>query len=303
MQLVNKVLLGAVAACAIAQGQRVAAAGQQPDPTTTPQPSAQPLPTDPQPDPGAQPSTDPSNPSTDPSTDPSSTDPSTDPHAQVPPSDPSTDTTAVAPASEGNVEMADTSDDRFGYAWREDGLRTGIGVSAILGGGVSGFTDQTMRSTTSDVGGLWNLRVTIGSHIPLGVDLSYIGTATDIPMPAGQSATLIGTTAEAALRFNILPHYEWNPYVFAGAGWQRYDVTKSSGTMQLAGMRDSDDLIEFPMGTGVQYRRAGFVADLRGTFRATTEENLVPRTPGDDGDDEFVPMHTWEASAALGYEF
>jgi len=196
--------------------------------------------------------------------------------------------------------MADASSDRFGYAWNEPGLGTGIGVSAILGGGVSGFTDKTMRSTTADVGGLWDLRVTIGSHIPLALDVSYLGTATDIRnMPAGQSSTLIGTTAEAALRYNILPHYDWNPYVFAGAGWQHYDVT--GDRPQLTGMASSDDLIEFPVGTGVAYRRSGFVADLRGTFRATTEENLVVTNPATNSN--FAPMHTWEASAALGYEF
>jgi hypothetical protein len=156
-----------------------------------------------------------------------------------------------------------------------------------------------MRSTTADVGGLWDLRVTIGSHIPVALDVSYLGSATDIGGVPGQSATLIGTTAEAALRYNILPHYEFNPYVFAGAGWQHYDV--SGGSTQLTGMADSDDLIEFPVGTGVAYRRSGFVADLRGTFRATTEENLVVRNPATNSDP--VPLHTWEASAALGYEF
>jgi hypothetical protein len=69
-------------------------------------------------------------------------------------------------------------------------------------------------------------------------------------------------------------------------------------------MADSDDLVEFPIGTGVAYRRHGFVADLRGTFRATTEENLVLTNPAQSNtDNTFAPMHTWEASAALGYEF
>jgi hypothetical protein len=282
IQPIFKVLLGACAVGAVAQGGHIAYAQPATEPTMS--------------DPDAQPPPNPSNESA-----PAVPDPVTS--ATVPPPTdmkPAETTPATDSATEPRIDMADASSDKFGYAWREPRLGTGIGVSAILGGGVTGFTDKTMRSTTADVGGLWDLRVTIGSHIPLALDVSYLGTATNVGgMPAGQSATLIGTTAEAALRFNILPHYDWDPYVFAGAGWQHYDV--SGGSPQLIGMASSDDLIEFPVGTGVAYRRNGFVADLRGTFRATTDENLVVTNPATNSN--AAPMHTWEASAALGYEF
>jgi hypothetical protein len=287
MQPISKVLLGACAVYTVAQGGHIAYAQPANQPTM---PDPAPPSTDPQPPPGSM-------------NEPAPAVPSSDTSATVPPAtDPTTTgTTPVTDSTtESRIDMADASSDKFGYAWREPALGTGIGVSAILGGGVSGFTDKTMRSTTADVGGLWDLRVTLGSHIPLALDVSYLGTATNVrAMPAGQSATLIGTTAEAALRYNILPHYDWNPYVFAGAGWQHYDVT--GDTPQVIGMATSDDLIEFPVGTGLAYRRSGFVADLRGTFRATTEENLVLRNPATGSDP--APMHTWEASAALGYEF
>lgn len=209
--------------------------------------------------------------------------------------------TVIAPV----VETDDSAP--YSYAWREPGLQSGIGVSTIIGGGVTGFTDKTMRNTTSDVGGLWDFRLTIGSHVPLALDLSYVGSATNINgLPTGRKGTLVGTTAEAALRYNMLPHLPWTPYIFAGVGWQRYDVTQTNVSLSDSGMNDHDNLLEFPLGGGLAYRMAGFVFDLRGTFRATTDQDLVLTRPvlaSSPTSDDFAAMHTWEASAALGYEF
>jgi opacity protein-like surface antigen len=196
------------------------------------------------------------------------------------------------------------SDGRHGYAWSDDMMRSGIGVSAIIGGGVVGFTDRTMRDTTANVGGLWDFRLTLGSHIPLGVELAYLGSATNLNGLPSQNGTLIGTTFEGALRYNVLPHFIWTPYVFAGVGWQRYDVSNANVTLSDSGMNDRDNLLEVPLGAGLAYRVAGFVLDLRGTFRAATDQNLVLKTPVvSPTSSDFAPMHTWEASAALGYEF
>jgi hypothetical protein len=182
-------------------------------------------------------------------------------------------------------------------------MSSDIGISTILGGGVGGFTDDTMRDTvSSDVAGLWNLRVTIGSHTPLGVDINYLGSVADIDALTGnESATLVGTTFEGALRYNILPHYAWNPYAFAGIGWQRYDVSGSDFTVADNGINESDNSVVFPMGAGLTFRdTSGLVFDAHGTFRANTEAGLVLEQMGGT---DYAPMHTWEASAAVGYEF
>jgi hypothetical protein len=188
----------------------------------------------------------------------------------------------------------------YGYGWHEPGLQSDIGVGVTVGGGVSGFTDQAMRdTTTSKVSGLWDLRVSIGTHVPIGVDISYVGTAANVESLGRDNGTLIGTTVEGALRFNILPHYKINPYIFAGIGYQRYDLRSPNFAQSDSGMQDSSDFAEFPMGTGISYRdRTGFTADVRGTFRAAANSNLLTDTNGTKAD-----MHTWEASAALGYEF
>jgi hypothetical protein len=189
----------------------------------------------------------------------------------------------------------------YSYAWREPRMRSKFGVAVILGGGITGFIDAAMRDVMKkDFGGLWDLRVSMGTHVPLGLDVSYVGTATSLQTIAGiDNGTLIGTTVEGALRYNILPHFAWNPYVFAGVGWQRYDVTDASFLSELTGMSKMDNVLEFPVGAGVSYRDGGgFLVDVRGTFRAATDSDLLRKPDGDQ-----APLHSWEASGAIGYEF
>ena len=290
----TKVLFTACALCTFASG--VARAGQD-----QPTPTAQPTPNTP-PDPSQVPPPD--------TTAPTTAVPDATPPGSTTTTTTTTTTVEPAPVAEPVAVpvMTDTGvtyDDRYSYAWHDELLPSGIGVSTILGGGVAGFTGSTMRSTTADVGGLWDLRVTIGSHVPLALELGYVGTATTLRgLPAGQNGTLVGTAFEGALRYNMLPHFVATPYLFAGIGWQRYDVTSANVTLSDAGMNDKDNLLEFPMGVGMAYRMNGFVFDLRGTFRAATDQNLVLEQPTTSPtSSDFAKMHTWEASAALGYEF
>jgi opacity protein-like surface antigen len=191
----------------------------------------------------------------------------------------------------------------YSYAWGDSRMQSEIGVSVILGGGIAGFTDETLRdSLTTNVAGLWDLRVNIGSHTPIGADISYVGTAANIDALIGtESGTLVGTTLEAAARWNMLPHNDVNPYVFAGIGWQRYDVTRGNFRLSDTGLNESDNATVFPLGAGVAYRdRSGLVVDLRGTFRPTANNDLILESPGSR---DFAPAHSWEASAGIGYEF
>jgi hypothetical protein len=201
------------------------------------------------------------------------------------------------------VSRAARADDPFNYDWHDSKVQSDIGVSTTLGGGVTGFTDKTMRdSMTSNVGGLWDLKVTLGSHLPLAVDVNYVGSAANVNALVGsQSGTLVGTTAEGALRYNIMPHFKWNPYAFAGIGWQRYDITGATFKLSDSGMNASDNSVVFPMGAGISYRdTSGLVVDLHGTFRANANPGLVLESPGSSN---YAPMHTWAASGAIGYEF
>ncbi len=198
--------------------------------------------------------------------------------------------------------VANAEDAQDPYAWQEEGMQSGVGVSTILGGGVIGFTDQTVRdAVATDVAGSWNLRVALGSHTPIAFEAGYLGAAANIDTLTGaERHTLVGTTVEGALRFNVLPHEAWTPYGFAGVGYQRYDIT---GNLSLAdsGMNESDNAIVFPLGAGLAYRdTSGLVIDVRGTFRPTTDNDLVLENMNSA---TYAPLHAWEASAGLGYEF
>jgi len=212
----------------------------------------------------------------------------------------------VACAAAFSAPRAASADDAvpsaYSYAWHDSRLRSDYGITTLLGGGLSGFTDKAMRDTTSNVGGLWDLRVTLGSHIPIALDLGYIGSAQRInSLSSTQYGTLLGTTVEGALRWNVLPHNALNPYLFLGVGWQRYDVTGGSFRLSDQGINDSDNLVAYPMGGGLQWRDpSGLVIDAHGTFRPTSSSNLVVTSMSSG---TYAPMHSWEASLAAGYEF
>jgi hypothetical protein len=165
-----------------------------------------------------------------------------------------------------------------------------------------------MRGTTSNLGGLWDLHITMGSHLPLALDLAYVGTATHIGgLPAGNTATLIGSAAEGTLRWNVLPNFAWTPYIFGGVGYQRYDVTGGNVRLSDSGMNSSDNLLSVPAGLGFVWRgNNGLVADIHGTYRFTWFQDLVLANGvpiNTNSNSSFVKMNNWQASAAIGYEF
>lgn len=190
----------------------------------------------------------------------------------------------------------------YSYKWNEPYLETGIGVGVMAGGGVAGFRSTAMQDvTSSSVAGLWDLRISLGTHVPIGLDVSYVGLATGVQTIDGRDdGTLIGTTVDGAARWNILPHFEVNPYIFGGIGWTRFDVTGMRFATSDTGIKDVDNLVEFPVGVGVSWRDRvnGLVIDVRGTYRWTVNSALV-RDPNGD----HAGLDWWSASAQIGYEF
>jgi len=176
---------------------------------------------------------------------------------------------------------------------------TSYGVAVSVGGGITGFTDHALRAATGSVGGLWDVRGTFGTHVPLAIEAAYIGSATGLDsLVAAAHTTLIGTAFEGDVRLNLAPHLAWDPYVFAGVGWQRFTIDDRELAFSDTGIRSTDDVMVMPFGGGLAFRRGGLITDLRGTVRATTGSDMIV-----DRDGHAAPMHSWEASAALGYEF
>jgi hypothetical protein len=320
MREMTKILLSACTVCALGQGNIARAQNGQtpatpsaatpsaatpsstsdgqttpPDdpPTEAPTPVAPDVPDTSQPPPST--SSDPASSTTTTTTTTTSTSPDTTP--------------APAPAPAPVTEPATGSEnDMFGFEWHNPNLRSGMGISTTLNGGVVQFTNSTMRGTTSSLGGLWGLHVTFGTHLPLALDLAYVGTATHVGgLPTGNSATLIGTAAEGTLRWNVLPRSSWTPYVFGGVGYQRYDVTGGDVTLSDSGMNSSDNLLSVPTGLGFAWRgNNGLVADVHGTYRFTWFQDLLLSNGAPilgTSSSDFVKLNNWEASAAIGYEF
>lgn len=202
------------------------------------------------------------------------------------------------------VPAAYADDDVYDYSWHAPELASGVGIGMIAGGGVMGYVNSTVRANTSNVGGAWQLRGTIGTRIPIGIDFSYVGSATGLQSLIGsQSGTLLSTNLEGALRWNILPHVTWNPYIFGGIGWSHLNATGGSFTRADTGIRGDDNEAIYPIGAGIGYRRpGGFVADLRGTYRFAGNDNMIVVNPG-QLIPKFASMDWWEASLAAGFEF
>jgi hypothetical protein len=187
-----------------------------------------------------------------------------------------------------------------GVAVADDDEDDRSGISLTAGGGVEGFTGESMRDT-SEVNGLWGVHGAVDfERYFVGIEAGYLGSAAKITAPLGNAndATLLGSTVEAIGKVSPLPDLIVQPYAFVGAAWRHYDVTGEDFTTAATGMADADDVFQIPFGAGLGYREGGLVVDARFTYRQTQYEDLVLETDGDT-----AMMDTWGVTAGLGYEF
>lgn len=174
-------------------------------------------------------------------------------------------------------------------------LYTSYGIGVTLGGGVENFTNSTANDVT-DLAGSWDVRLELGSHLPIAFEAGYVGTAQTIQGFLGtEDTTLIGTTVEGAVKFNVPTGTAFRPFGFVGVGWRRYDLSDSSFAVSNVGFADSDDLVVIPLGAGIRYDYRGLDADVRFTFRPTIGEDLITE-PGRDS----TALHTWAVGASIG---
>ncbi|MDQ3364012.1 MAG: porin family protein [Myxococcota bacterium] len=204
--------------------------------------------------------------------------------------------------SAGNTGVTDpaVSDPNYGRP-RRGALFDDLGFAIAAGGGVAGFTDETARSITNDGGG-WNVRATIGTRIPLAAEVAYIGSVQTIEaLGLDDNALLVGNGLQANARLNILRTAAVQPFVFAGVAWRRYDLTRTN--TNTSDISDLDNVLEIPVGAGLGFRFSGLLVDLRGEYRAASNEDLMPSLAADIGGNQQAALHRWGANASLGYEF
>lgn len=174
------------------------------------------------------------------------------------------------------------------------------GVAFVLGGGVEGFVNDSMRSSTKD-GGNWDARAIFGTRDWVGFEAAYIGSAQSIDaLGLDGDALLVGNGVQGNLRLNLTKDALVQPFAFAGAAWRHYNLQNNG--INTSDVRDSDDVLEIPMGVGLAYKYDGFMIDARGEFRAATGEDLMPSLSGLDGT-ERATMHRWGVNANIGYAF
>lgn len=172
-------------------------------------------------------------------------------------------------------------------------------LSLSLGGGISDFTDGTVRDRT-DINAAYEARLGIGIHSILGLEAAYVGTAGSIDtLGLDDDAMLISNGVEGLARLN-LGNFEVQPYVVGGASWVRYSVVNDS--FNSSDVRDSDDVLAIPFGGGVSsyLGDSGLMLDARFTYRATFDDDLIRPTPSNS---DGSSLSNWMATLKLGYTF
>lgn len=232
-------------------------------------------------------------------TDPDPTDPAPPPPPQpapvieptAPPAPP-----IQQPVTNVNVIVEDEDEDDM---WSMDKL----GWSLSLGGGVTGFTGDTMRDTTND-GGNWSVRAGLGTRMPLTLEAAYIGSAQEIDaLGLDTSAVLVGNGIQGNLRVNgTMGDIPVQPFLYGGVAWRRYQLQNTDfNTSDVSG---EDDVFEIPLGVGVGFKTSGFTIDVRGEYRHAFSEDLFPSQSTDLGElGDQASLHRYGINANVGIEF
>jgi hypothetical protein len=172
-------------------------------------------------------------------------------------------------------------------------------MTLSVGGGVSDFTDSTLRNRTG-LNAAYEARLSIGINSPLAIEAAYVGTASEIDsLGLDDEAMLISNGVEGLARLN-LGTFDVQPYVVGGASWVRYNVVNTD--FNSSDVRDEDDVLAVPLGGGVStyLGDSGFMLDARFTYRMMFDDDLVRPTP--DNSDGSA-MDNWMVTAKLGYAF
>jgi outer membrane protein OmpA-like peptidoglycan-associated protein len=190
------------------------------------------------------------------------------------------------------VERARTADER---------VLTPGGMSLTVGGGVTGFLDQSTRAYGA-TGGAWEARVTMGTRSPVSLEAAYVGSLQDLDATGlTTGAMLMSHGVEGNLRLNGNPQGMAQPYLFAGAGWSRYSVVNAETNTSV--VANEEDVMFLPVGLGFGVRWKDMVLDTRGTVRMALFDDLIMLPEEERGGERSANLASWAISARLGWEF
>jgi outer membrane protein OmpA-like peptidoglycan-associated protein len=176
-------------------------------------------------------------------------------------------------------------------------------MSLSVGGGVTGFLDQSTRAYGA-TGGAWEARLTMGTRSPLSLEAAYVGSLQDLDATGlATGAMLMGHGVEGNLRLNANPRGMAQPYLFAGAGWTRYSVVNTDTNTSV--VANEEDVMFLPVGIGFGWRWNGMVLDTRGTARMAFSNDLImlPEEDRNGVGERSANLASWAISARVGWEF
>lgn len=173
-----------------------------------------------------------------------------------------------------------------------------IGIQAAIGAGVTGFLTQRARAFANP-GGAWEVRVTLGSRLPLAIEGAYIGSKQNLTMLGlERNGFILGNGGEGNLRFNVLPG-RVQPYVFMGVGWTNYQLRDTQ--VRTADGRTSDDVFQVPFGGGLTVRGRHLFLDVRSTARLMFNDTLISEAW--NAPPSMGPLASWTVTGRLGWQF
>lgn len=178
---------------------------------------------------------------------------------------------------------------------------TPIGVYGQVGGGYMNFTQPTTSAVTNG-GGFWDARLGVGSRSIIGLEADYQGGAQNITaLGLNNSAYLMDNGIDGLVRLNVpvtMAKSIVEPYAFGGAGWTNYHLMNvRSNTSDVA---SNDNVLDVPVGGGLQIGYAGVTLDGRVTYRQTFFTDLLGHTSSSFASNS---LNNWGAGATLGFEF
>jgi hypothetical protein len=163
-----------------------------------------------------------------------------------------------------------------------------------LGAGISGFVDAAPRAATAVIGSAWDFRITLGARAWLAVELEYLGTYASLNGSGKQTPFTVSNAVEAQLRVNFTD-WVWQPFVFAGAGYDRAELhARATDPAAAASFAVSADRFVLPVGAGFDVtfvRHLNF--DLRASYRAHFGQTLIAGSRDDQ----------WVVTTHVGYAF
>ncbi len=168
-----------------------------------------------------------------------------------------------------------------------------LDLTVSLGAGFENFVSSALREVAG-TGPSWNVRAAVGSTGAVRVEVTYAGSAQPLTAAAGH---LMAHGLNGVLRVNFAPWAAVEPFVYLGAGWNRFHVRG----MRPANIEAVDHVLELPLGLGVAYRHSRVMVDIRAGLTVASGADLLPTTDP-NASPSGEAMHRFALRANIGID-